>query len=75
MHRAAWRRWKAFKPTVALVKGCLGSLIPVLMDPVRHLGQMMAVNALACRDGIPVYSWEPSREAEIARLLIVKARE
>lgn len=63
------RRWQAFKPTVALVEGRLGFLFPVLMDPVRHFGEMGAVNALARSDGIPVYSWEPLREVEIARML------
>ena len=63
------RRWEAFRPTVALVEGRLGFLLPGFMDPVRHYGEMGAVNALARKDGIAVYSWEPPREVEIGRLL------
>ncbi len=63
------RRWRTFRPTVALVEGQLGFLVPAFMDPVRRFGEAGAVNALARGDGIPVYSWEPPREVEIARVL------
>ena len=63
------RRWDAFRPTVALVEGRLGFLLPGIMDPVRQYGEMGAVNDLARRSGVRVYSWEPPREVEFARML------
>ena len=52
------RRWREFKPTVALVEGRLGFLFPGLMDPVREYGEMGRVNALAKAGGVPTYTWE-----------------
>lgn len=63
------KRWGEFQPSVALVEGRLGFFIPVLMDPVRRFAEMGAVNALARREGIRVYTWEPTREVEIASML------
>jgi hypothetical protein len=63
------KRWESFRATVALVEGRLGFLLPGFMDPVKHLGEMGAVNALARRDGVKVYSWELPREREIALML------
>lgn len=63
------KRWQAFEPSVALVEGRLGFFIPVIMNPVRRFAEMGALNALARSDGIPVYSWEPPRELEIASVL------
>lgn len=53
------RRWDAFQPTVALVESRLGILFPQLMDPVRTFGEPGLVHALARRDGVPTYTWEP----------------
>lgn len=50
--------WRRFDPTVALVEGRLGFLVPGLMDPVREFGETGRVNALAKRDDVPSYSWE-----------------
>jgi hypothetical protein len=61
--------WGRFEPTVCLVEGRLGFLLPGVMDPVRHYGEMGFAAALARRDGLPIYSWEPPREAEVARML------
>jgi hypothetical protein len=61
--------WDRFAPTVCLVEGRLGFLLPGLMDPAAHYGEMGAAAALARRDGLPIYSWEPPREAEVARML------
>ncbi len=63
------RRWEAFRPTVCLVEGRLGFLLPGLMDPAAHYGEMGVAAALARRDGLPIYSWEPPREVEVARML------
>jgi hypothetical protein len=51
-------RWHTFQPTVALVEGRLGFLIPGLMDPVTEYGEMGRVYALAKADGITTYTWE-----------------
>ncbi|GAA4338688.1 hypothetical protein [Flaviaesturariibacter amylovorans] len=55
-------RWKALRPTVALVEGRLGFLLPGIMDPVRNLGEGGHVKALASADGIPVYNWDLDKE-------------
>ena len=63
------REWEAFAPSVALVEGRLGFLIPGLMHPVKVFGEMGAVAALAKSSGVRIYSWEPRRELEISRML------
>jgi hypothetical protein len=63
------REWEAFRPTVALVEGRLGFLLPGLTDPVEAFGEMGAAAALAKASDIRLYSWEPRREVEIARML------
>lgn len=63
------REWEAFRPTTALVEGRLGFLFPYLMNPVKEYGEMGAAAALARSDGVPLYSWEPRREWEIATML------
>lgn len=57
------QRWKAFKPTVALVEGRLGFLLPGLMDPVENLGEGGKVKALAQENDIPLYNWDLSKES------------
>jgi hypothetical protein len=52
------RRWRALKPTVALVEGRLGFLAPGFMDPVREHGEMGKVAALAKAGDVPLYSWD-----------------
>jgi hypothetical protein len=51
--------WRGFQPTVALVEGRLGFLFPGLMDPVAEYGEMGWVNALAKRDDVTTYTWDP----------------
>jgi hypothetical protein len=63
------REWEAFRPNTALVEGRLGFLFPYLMDPVKEYGEMGATAALARSDGVPLYSWEPRREWEVATML------
>jgi hypothetical protein len=62
-------RWDNFQPTVALVESQLGILFPVLMDPVETFSEPGAVYALARRDDVVTYSWEPPLEVEMAALL------
>lgn len=61
--------WDAFRPSVALIEGLGGFLIPGYMDPVEQFGESGAVYQWARRDGIPTYTWEPDRSAEV-RLLV-----
>jgi hypothetical protein len=55
--------WTRLKPTIALVEGRLGFLLPPFMDPVKHLGEGGKVKELAAKDGIPIYNWDLSKEA------------
>jgi hypothetical protein len=62
------KSWKNLQPTVALVEGRLGFLLPGLMDPVASLGEGGKVKALALRSDIPLYNWDLSKEALAERL-------
>jgi hypothetical protein len=62
-------RWGQFEPTVVLVESDLGILFPGLMDPVETFSEPGAVHALARRDGIPTYTWEPPLDVEMEALL------
>ncbi len=55
--------WDDLGPTIALIEGRLGMMFPAFMDPVRTFGETGAVHALARRDAVPTYSWEPPPEA------------
>lgn len=55
-------KWNMFKPTVALVEGRLGFLIPGLMDPIKNYLEMGKVKQLSKRHKIPIYNWDISRE-------------
>lgn len=63
------RRWTAFRPSLALCESDLGILFPLLMDPVREFGEPGALCALARRDAVPVFTWEPHPHELVARLL------
>jgi hypothetical protein len=58
--------WRHFRPTVALVEGRLGFLLPRLMDPVKNLGEGGKLKELAGRDDVPLYNWDLSKE-ELAK--------
>ena len=47
-----------FNPSVVLVEGRLGFLIPYIMNPVKKYGEMGKVAELAKRKSLPLYSWE-----------------
>lgn len=55
--------WTEFHPTIALVEGRLGFLLPQVMDPVKELGEGGLVKALAHRDGIKIMNWDLSKKA------------
>lgn len=61
--------WDKFEPDVVLVEGIVGNLITWFQDPVIELGEGGLVTALAHRDNVDLYSWEPKRESEIEFLL------
>ena len=59
-------RWERLQPTVALVEGRLGFLLPMFMNPVEKLGEGGHVKELANRDNVPLYNWDLSKE-ELAK--------
>lgn len=61
-------QWQTLKPTVALVEGRLGFLLPGLMDPVKELGEGGKVSQLARKEEIPLYNWDLSKEDLAIRL-------
>lgn len=61
-------KWKTLNPTIALVEGRLGFLLPGVMDPVKELGEGGKVAALAKDKGIPLYNWDLSKETLAAQL-------
>jgi hypothetical protein len=61
-------KWKGLKPTIALVEGRLGFLLPMLMNPVKELGEGGKVSELAKGDGVPLYNWDLSKEVLAAQL-------
>jgi hypothetical protein len=63
------KRWESFKPTVCLVEGRLGFLIPGLMDPVQKYGEGGLVYKLSRRDGVEAYTWEQPLDDEITAVL------
>ena len=62
-------RWKTFQPTIALVESDLGIMFPTFMDPVETFGEPGLVYALALKQGIPTFSWEPPDEVIIKSAL------
>lgn len=63
-------RWDAFHPTVALYEGrTRGYFYGGLIEPFAGLPEPALVHKLARRDGIPLYTLEPSYEDEVAELL------
>lgn len=57
--------WAGLRPTVALVESRPGGPLAAL-NPVGWYGEGGETVRLARRDEVPVWSWEPSRETEIA---------
>ena len=55
-------KWKSLNPTVALVEGRLGFLMPGVMDPVKELGEGGKVAELAKESGVPLYNWDLSKD-------------
>lgn len=55
--------WGEFHPTIALVEGRLGFLLPLFSNPVKKLGEGGWVKALAQKDGVKIMNWDLSKEA------------
>lgn len=55
--------WTEFHPTIALVEGRLGFLLPWFMNPVKQLGEGGWVKALAHKHGVKLMNWDLSKEA------------
>ncbi len=70
--RAEWNR---LNPDVALVEGRLGFLLPLIQDPIEKYGEGGLTSSLAKKHSKELYSWEPSREDEIALLLMKYTKE
>jgi len=69
------QRWAEFRPSVALVEGRLGFLVEGFSDPVRKFGERGLVFAMARKQGVKVYTWEPQIEREVAQVLQWHAKE
>ncbi len=54
--------WKNFQPTVALVEGRLGFLLPGFMDPVKNLGEGGKLKSLAKSWNVKLYNWDLSKK-------------
>ncbi|MDY8135365.1 hypothetical protein [Aquimarina sp. 2201CG5-10] len=57
-----------FKPTVVLVEGRLGFLIPYFMDPVKKFGEMGKASELAKKHSLLLYSWDPPKGKQLDEL-------
>ncbi len=68
-YRLIQKTWDEFAPTVALVEGRLGFLLPYFEDPTEKYGESGFVAYLARKSDIPHYSWELSKEDKISSLL------
>ncbi len=63
------RQFVEFHPTVVLVEGRPGGPLAGLRDPVAQFGEMGEAVRLARRARCRIWTWEPSKEAEIAAQL------
>lgn len=61
--------WDTVQPTFALAEGRIGNLIRYLQDPVIECGEGGLLRQLADDSSVPIYSWEPRRDTEIAMLM------
>ncbi len=57
--------WNETKPTVALVEGRLGFLFTWFQNPIEKYGEGGLVSQLAKKNGVNLFTWEPTREDEI----------
>ncbi|MCI5046761.1 MAG: hypothetical protein MRY59_04600 [Aquisalinus sp.] len=74
-YRLIRKMWDEFAPSIALVEGRLGFLLPYLEDPTEKYGESGFVAKLARSQNIPYYSWELSKQDEISSLLKTHTKE
>lgn len=55
--------WTEFHPTIVLVEGRLGFLLPPFMNPVKELGEGGWAKALAHKNGVKIMNWDLSKQA------------
>lgn len=60
--------WQKLNPDVALVEGRLGFLFTWVQDPIEEYGESGLTSSLAKKEGKELYTWEPSRDDEVAIL-------
>lgn len=61
--------WNEASPSVALVEGRLGFLFTWLQDPIKQYGEGGLVSQLSKKNGVDLYTWEPTRDDEIEILM------
>lgn len=57
-----------FKPTIVLVEGRLGFLIPYAMNPIKNYGEMGKAAELAKKYNLPLYSWDTPKNEQLNAL-------
>jgi hypothetical protein len=61
--------WKNFQPTIAMVEGRLGFLFSWFQNATDKYGEGGELASLAKKNGIRLYTWEPSRKDEVNMML------
>jgi hypothetical protein len=64
-------KWNSFKPTVLLVEGRLGFLMPGIMNPVKTFGENGKAYQLAKKNKVTTLSWEMEKD-NLMKLLTEK---
>jgi hypothetical protein len=62
-------KWEKFKPTVLLIEGKLGFLMPGLMNPVKKYGENGKAFQLAQKNNIKTYSWDLDKDTLMKKLV------
>jgi len=62
------RRWKKFKPTIALCEGCIWPLEDSRKKAICRHGEGGLIRFLAAQDGIPIQCIDPPRKKEAFHL-------
>lgn len=70
------RRWNAFNPTVALYEGRQRNFYDTkLLDFLKGRSEAETLHQLAIRDGVRIYTLEPSYEDEVAPVVAAYGKE
>jgi hypothetical protein len=60
--------FNTFQPSVVLVEGRLGFLIPYFMESAKKFGEMGKAAELAKKHGLPIYSWDSPKSEQLKAL-------